>query len=457
MHEFHVSSKNDTIYLDCAANGNGNEKSLLTGRALQRLHDAKEDKVHVVEIGPGGGAALTALSAAIRSECLDIPEEVSISFVELDGVESDSLKRARQDFSDIGTSEMVQGNAMHLDSLLPKGANVVAASAVLHEVYSYSGGYSAVDSTISAITRTLQPNGFFAYRDVFSVERSSQHERAKHVYDRESWVRFSQMFLPHYLGSAEHPYHREDDKVIFEQDSRIVASGAIDPRKYLSITAPIGLLRELQRHYITFRDYTWRHGALGITPVLEGREANDWLDMKKGHKRVHYETDLQDRLLETMSEDAGDGLKVVDGDMFDATTDVLLGRLLRGVAEGEEGPSSIWKRWLEREGSETYVYMTIGRLLGAAAITSLEASQGEKVLLPVTPDDVLTSPRAYYNRYLQGHLSNPLYDGKQLVLFKAVNPEEDTEQIVQSLEVLSEHCTRETIARIYEPIRKVIY
>lgn len=456
MSEFSVSHKTNHNYIDRAANGNGSEKSLLTMEAISRLNDAARSEIHIAEIGPGGGAAVAALAKELSRGRLTAKPSMSLSLIELDGVSSQSLNDARDEFSAHGETTMIAGDARKLDSLIPEKADVVAASAVLHEVYSYAGGYTAIDETVSAITNTLRPGGYFAYRDVFSVEHAAQHDRAKHVYDQESWVRFSKLFLPYYLKNAEHPYHRQDDRVIFEQDSQKVAVEDIDPKRYLGISAPIGLLRELQRHYITMRDYVWRNGSLGITPILEGKKANDWLDLKNGHKRVHYVSELDDKLLDVLSEDDSDGHRVVDGDAFDASTDVLLAQFLREVSVDNPSSLQVWNEWLQREGSETYVYMTIGKLLGSVALTSLEASNGQQILIPTKPQDVLVTPRAYYNRFLRGQLSNPLYDGKQLILFQSVNVEKDADKVAQSLDIISDHCAKNTIAEIYSPIRKVM-
>jgi hypothetical protein len=458
MNSFDTAEKNSNVYLDLAANGNGNEKAMFVLEALSRLKASGTNDVDVIEIGPGGGAALQSVTNAYSCDTQSqLPEGINISFLELDGIESESLRGAREKFAGIGTTDHVKGDARDMATLFPARADVVAASAVLHEVYSYGSGYEGVDQTLQAVAETVKPNGYFAYRDVFSVENESQHERKRHIYDKEGWVLFAKQFLPYYLANATHPYHHEDDKVVFEQDSTRVLAEGIDPKKYLSISAPVGVLRELQRHYITLRDFCWREGALGISPVLEGPLANDWLDIKKGSKRVYYKSDdsvLDDNLLEVLSEDAADGYKVVDGDTFDSTTDAELGRFLHRVLNEDEAAVDVWNKWLSREGSETYVYMTIGRLLGSMAMRSLEVTDGKRLLVPERPSDVMVIQRRYYNRYLQQQLSNPLPDAKQLILFRSIDVREDAQGVASAMDVLTEHSTRETISRIYGPIRK---
>lgn len=155
-----------------------------------------------------------------------------------------------------------------------------------------------------------------------------------------------------------------------------------------------------------------------------------------------------------MSEEASDGLLKVDGDYFDATSDAELTEFLEAVLEQEPEAMKIWGEWLEREGSETYVYMTVGRLLGATALRSLEASNGKRVLLPTSPAEVVEAPREYYNRFLRKQLSSPLVDAKQHVLFRAYDPRKEQDQIASSLGALTEHCSKDTISKIYGPIRK---
>jgi hypothetical protein len=458
MSDFFLNGKSDSAYLDVAINGSGHEKAAFTLEAMDRLTARGKNDLHIIEIGPGGGSSLDAISESFEAGDQD-GVALRLSLLELDGVESAGLAQSRERLGMHAQTQLVKGNAKQLSDLFPEGADIVAASAVMHEVYSYGGGYEALDRTFGHITNTLQPGGYFAYRDVLSIDRLSQHERTRHIYDREGWVRFIKLFLSHYLENAAHPYRRQDDRIVFEQDSLRVDLDDIDMTHNLSIEAPIGLLREIQRHYITLRDHVWRNGALGITPVLEGALASDWIDIKRGHKRVHFESHPHDPLLDALSEEGDEGRRIVDGDIFDATTEVLLARFLERVCEGNPASLKVWDDWLQREGSETYVYMTVNRLIGTVATQSFAASEGTKILLPIKEEDVAIVPRAYYNRFLQGQLSNPIADGKQMVLFEAVDTSdhshENEAKVAEALNTLSRHCSREVLAEIYRPVRKV--
>ncbi len=460
MGEFLLSGKSNQTYLDTAINGNGSEKAALTLAGLDRLRKQHSDEVHIIEIGPGGGSAVNAIANSLDKNEHLRDGGLHVSFLELDGIESNKLHIARQKIGQYATTSFHQGNAEQTNEIFKDGADIIAASAVMHEVYSYGDGYHSIDNTIGAITNTLNPGGFFAYRDVFSVHRLSQHERTRHVYDRESWVRFSQLFLSHYLKEATHPYHRQEDRIIFEQDSKRIDVDKIDAVRNLSIDAPVGLLREVQRHYITLRDHVWRDGTLGVKPILEGDGSNDWLDVRRGHKRVHFTQANHDPLLAALSETGPDESRIIDGDIFDATTDELLIKFLKDAAEDETSESYVaWQDWLKREGAETYTYMTLNKFIGSVAMQSFIASDAKKILLPIQQSDVQVIPRVYYNRFLERTLSNPLPDGKQLVLFEAVDTDDKSsknkEKIFQALETLDEHCSRETLAEMYTPIRKV--
>lgn len=460
MTEFTHSRKNAPLYIDIAANANGVEKSAFLIEALRRSQQYNNESLHAIEIGPGGGSAIASLADTLESQDLLNGKSLHVSLLELDKIESQQLLQTRQRLGEHATHSFHQGNAESLDSIFKSGANIVNASAVMHEVYSYGNGYHSIDNTLGAITNTLHPGGYFAYRDVFAVDRMSQHERVRHIYDHEAWVTFSRMFLDYYLENANHPYHRQEDRIIFSQDSKRIDLQQIDTSKMLSIDAPIGLLRELQRHYITMRDHLWRAGILGLIPDLEGDSANDWLDIKRGHKRVHYRKIAEhDVLLDALSENSTDETRIVDGDVFDQATDAMIIDFLNKVTNEDDNSKRVWQEWIEREGAETYTYMTLNKFLGSVAMQSFIASDSKKILLPVQRDDVKITPRRYYNRFLEHTLSNPLIDAKQLVLFKAVDMTDKSannrQDALSALSVLDEHCQRETLAEIYMPIKKL--
>jgi hypothetical protein len=379
-----------------------------------------------------------------------------MTLIEVPGVESRSLQKAMERFREVGSCRLVQGLARDLAVLLPAPVDVISASALLHEVYSYGGGYPGLCSMVRTLTSVLKPGGFFAYRDVYPVNGTSLHDRTSQSYDNPSWLRFIRMWAPHYLAHGRHPYHHAGDEILARQDSRIVPVAELAPGTCAYLTAPAGLFREIQRHYITFRDHAWRSGALGFTPVLEGEDAEHWTDRRAGHKRVHYTlagggllTAARRGMLTAISERHADHL-TVDGDIFDDVTDVSLIAFLDAVAAGDAEAAPVWESWLAREGRETYAYLTAGELLTLFAVSSAETDNGT-VLLPALADDVFRSPRHYYDRFLTRRLPSPLPDGKLMVLFQHI-PISDSAILSRALDTLEGVCGKQSLARIYAAV-----
>lgn len=364
LRDFALEEKSGRGYLDIAANSHGGEKAMLMRRALSRVIGLRP---HVAEIGPGGGAAVSCLAASLAADRDTRP--VSMTLIEAPGVESRSLQRAMEEFRQSGSCRLVHGLAQDLPVLLPTPADVISASALLHEIYSYGGGYSGLYGIIRTLTSVLQLDGFFAYRDVYPVSGSSLHEAASQCYEGPSWLRFLRMWVPHYLARGRHPYHHADDEITARQDSRIVPVAELEPAVCAYVSAPAGLFREIQRHYITLRDHVWRSGALGFTPKLDGQDAEHWVDRRTGHKRVHYTltadgllSPAQRAMLTAMSEPYADHL-TIDGDILDDITDVSLMAFLDAAADGDSDATPVWESWLAREGRETYAYLTAEELL----------------------------------------------------------------------------------------------
>lgn len=462
MSKFATAPKTESSYIDIAANGNGNEKSLLSLEAYRRLStDIGRSSIKLLEVGPGGGSALSAFAAGTAENGLIKPTHVSM--LELDGVQSESLLAARKTAERFGISTSLHnGSATDLlDIFSPQSIDILSTSAVIHEVYSYAGSYDAMDKSFQGIAGTLSPGGFYAYRDVYGVKNLSMHERARHIYDRSSWVMFCKLFLDYYTKKADHSYKHYEDRIKLSQGGKTISIDSIEGNTPLSIEAPIGLLRETQRHYITLRDYLWRKGNLGIIPELDDpSKTNDWIDRDRGHKRIHYKMLDDDPILKTMSTLISDDEYIVDGDIFDNTSDVRMGEVLSDIIKNSETSEhwKSWSEWLKREGSETYFYMPIGELLGSVALNSFEVSNGTQILLPTSKHDIRKVDRAYYNRYLESKLSNPLPDGKQLVLFELLSlKDKDSnlqEKISGALGALSMYCSHDVLSNIYTPIRK---
>ncbi|RDI65744.1 hypothetical protein DFR76_10559 [Nocardia pseudobrasiliensis] len=445
--QFAQEQKSGTVYLDVATNDHGDEKGMLVHRALSRIEN---DVPHIVEIGPGGGAAVEYLTDRL----VEGSRTARLTLIEAPGVVSQSLLTAMDRFNTIGSSALVHGWAQDIASLLDEPVDMVSASALLHEIYSYGDAYTGLHSMMRILPTVIQPYGYFVYRDVYAVDAPSLHERVVQSYSRQAWLQFLRMFLPHYLATGAHPYHHHADEVVVRQNSRIVPLAEVDTRVCAVIEAPIGVFREVQRHYITFRDHVWRSGVLGFHPSVDGPLSQDWIDFRFGHKRVHYSlsdsgwmSSAQRANLLAVSERFTDHY-VIDGDLFDAMSDVSLMAFLASAERDDRDCAPVWESWLTREGRETYAYLTIDELLSAFAVNSIEAGIGQdSVLMPVSAEDVFTRERRYYNRFLTKRLSNPLTDAKQLVLFQNI-PVADAEAVQRGLGTLHRLCSKPNLARV---------
>jgi hypothetical protein len=453
---FTTALKTAATYIDVAANSNGAEKAHLALQALKRMPRAD---VHLVEVGPGGGSAVAYLASQLCTEQPPV-EGVRLTLVEVPGVTSASLTASMDAFNRVGTCRLLTGFAQDIGTLLPEPVDVISASALLHEVYSYGGGYAGLHSMIRTLPTVLKPSGMFAYRDVYAVKAGSLHDRTQQTYTARAWLRFLRMFLPQYLDEGTHPYHGAADQVVLRQNSQIVTPEQLSERTSVVAEGPVGIFREVQRHYITLRDHIWRSGMLGFSPYLEGPLSGDWIDARQGHKRVHYRlTDSdwlpasQKTMLLALSEPYMDH-HTVDGDIFDECTDIALTAFLARAEEDADECADVWRSWVTREGRETYAYMTLDSLLAAVAVHSSEAAQEQRtVLMPVRPTDVMRRDRAYYNRYLRRALPNPLKDAKQMVLFSNI-PVTDSESLSEGLHCLQQWCSKSSLARVYAAVNQ---
>ncbi|AHH16257.1 hypothetical protein NONO_c14540 [Nocardia nova SH22a] len=449
VNSFAHQQKSDAVYLDIAANDHGDEKGALVHRALTRLQTANP---HVVEIGPGGGAAVQYLASKLTSG-----DRVRMTLIEAPGVMSHSLTQAMDAFTAVGTCNLMHGWAKDLSTLIAEPVDVISASALMHEVYSYGGAYAGLHTMMRVLPTVIRHYGFFVYRDVYAVDAPTLHERVVHCYSSQSWLQFLRMFVPHYLVEGAHPYHHHDDEVVARQNSRIVPVAELDTHVCAVIEAPVGLFREVQRHYITLRDHVWRSGILGFEPILDGELSVDWVDFRSGHKRVHYT--LTDSVMASrhptallaVSERYGDHY-VIDGDIFDAVTDAALMAFLAGAELADSRCEPTWHGWLAREGRETYAYLTADDLLTAFAMNSLEGRPDQDaVLMPVCAEDVCMRDRRYYNRFLAKRLANPLVDAKQLILFQNI-PAHDAHTVQRALATLQQLCSKRNVARLHTAI-----
>lgn len=150
--------------------------------------------------------------AQFRAEQLATdPHDVHLTLVEVPGAVSQSLTQAIEQFKRAGTCELLHGFAQDIGTVLPEPVDIVPAPALLHEVYSYGGGYTGLHTMMRTLPKVLTPGVFFTYRGVYAVNGPSLHTRVSQSYNSRSWLTFLRLFVPHYLAHGTHPYHHADD------------------------------------------------------------------------------------------------------------------------------------------------------------------------------------------------------------------------------------------------------
>ena len=93
--------KSAATYLDVAANDHGDEKGLLVHRALRRIESTEP---HMVEIGPGGGAAVDYLATQAVEKGADDCDRTWDSWLTREG---------RETYADLTVDELLSAFAVH--------------------------------------------------------------------------------------------------------------------------------------------------------------------------------------------------------------------------------------------------------------------------------------------------------------------------------------------------------
>lgn len=371
--------KDSTRYLELIG-GHPDEKiSYIIDSLKSNKLPIVDGQIRILEIGPGGGESLEKLKEeidrGIGGNQVD-KDKIAIDFIP--GLDMNDYENSQKMIKDtkrrLGeNAKMVIGLAQQLP-FKSESFSAINASAVFHEIYSYSDGYESVNDTIKDISRALAMNGILAYRDlaapVEDLEKISVDE-----YKESSWIHFLQKFLPYFLnksrGAKDERYSR--DKVVIKQAGELVHNIAdTDPNIELELEAPLGLIREIQRHFITFRsDFMKQYGLSEDTsPEVVNKKVGDFFD------------------------------KIVSGD---------------------DVSSLFYDKWLNKEGSESYIYYNLPDLIENFAKQSFEGLKGEYVMLPENASDIRTVIRDKYQEYLEASVANPLAEGKQLIRFKKMS------------------------------------
>ncbi len=403
-------------------NNNPLEKVGLLIEALQNnrlplIETADGQKARVLEIGPGGGGGLEILKQEIKQLPPNSPE-VEVLTVDLISPEKISehkgLVRSKHP-----EARPVVGRAQDLP-FRDNSLSGINASAILHEINSYSiygPGASSINRTLREASRVLAPGGTFCYRDV-SAPLEDLKSFQSDSYGNETWLRFIKFFTAEFLNKGRKFYQNERDKVSLQQNGIAVDWETINPSVKLDINAPVGLLREIQHHYITFRKHLLQQDGFEVTV-----EKEQWLDENNSRKEMAVRVGPNSEILQALFKESefkvlGENeYFIADSLDFDRAIDEGLLRAFREAETGAQKAQELLASWKDLEGGEYYCYYNLNDLLMNTVQQSMEQSGGQYALLPKSADEIAFLDRNYYQRYLNETLSHPLPEQKQVVRF----------------------------------------
>lgn len=336
------------------------------------------------------------------------------------------------------------------------GINV---SSVVHEIFSYEQGYSGIRQFFKEAFRTLKIGGMLVYRDPEGLpdRQSIVSLRLKNVLARS----FSHIFIYKFLdtrgsclgqaGRKVQMYKPEDILfTIYKRNESSptnltykqyleVPSYDIDFSRNYEIRLPLGLYRELARHYLTYlhqcnplafikftpdiySDYYkiayFAHSTVDILNNFLNKYNWKVVDEKVSNEQkniiektiyanakvlefgipLQFKSKIKENQLHNLLKKYGfspgthminlhNGTFLLDYRVFGMLYDEIsrLFDLFNGVADLND---EVHARWLKREGEEFYIYYSDDELISTVAkttITTIEDENGEKELLVLCP------------------------------------------------------------------------
>lgn len=335
--------KESAFYLDLIS-GNTAEKIKLACDQIDT-----QGHIDFLSVGPGGCQSELLFVKACREKNV----ELAVTVVDLsDRIVEEARSHGFRAFKTCASRMPLPDHSI----------DIIQFSAVGHEISSYGVknslrpstpiyGVKALEIVFAELFRILRPEGVICYRDV--LHPSSAEVLALRTYVGSGIISFIEWLLPSIIKSPCY--------IDLYPDSNVVKSKLSDST--LKLNAPIGLHRELQRHYLCF------------------------VSMLKGKKLI-------------------DQIKVLREDL-----DTIIPDLLHS-----EIPPFVHS-WKEREGQEIYGYQTVHDLGRRVYDYTREL---------VSPAYQLRVETAYwrldnnYNRLLGNCVDSPELEGKQFCMFRKV-------------------------------------
>jgi len=386
--------------------------------------------INILEIGPGGGEPVRYLEQYISENKDNIANNNPRVFA-LDCFVK-PLVRIRD------TVNPIQAKIESLP-LRNESFSAVNVSAVLHEVSSYgirTDGLANVNLALREICRVIHPNGVMCYRDVYAPECNLK-KFIEQDYTSSSWVFFIKHFVPVLLSNKRKIYKGVEEEIKLRQNNDEVGWRRINEEQPLSIYFPIGLHKEIQRHYLVFRDYLLRNNRIGVKIIHEEEES----DRRSLVVFISSQHPIGSKILETLaSNDSYDYTEIGDNVYhflnrtdFERLIDEAICILFKKIEKGNKNLKPILDGFLESEGKEYYIYYDVSDMILNTGKISLEQSNGRYIMLPKNlEEDLVFFPRDYYQKYLNNVLKEPLKEGKQLIRFWKI-PREKARDIIKTL------------------------
>lgn len=427
------SIKERAGYLLQIANNSGEKIGEVTDAIINdQLPKATDGRIKILELGTGGGESIATLRKLIgnRSDVDVFASDVSVGILQ-------KIKNEQ------GISS-IAADALKLP-LKENSLSAINASAVFHEVSSYglfgnkleSGniyGREALTCVFVEIQRALMLGGMLAYRDVFCPNEMFEEKTV--VYKSRAWTYFVEWFYPNFL---------EADVRVFSQDNQLKMEKTNDT---MNLTATKHMHRELQRHYLMFRDYlrTQLANTIGLKVIKE-----DWVDKERGIKTHEF---MASGMLYQFASPNGNRRYEkyeMQSDEYDRLFDELIEKILKQELANNSLLVAEMSDWKKREGKEVYTYADIAEILELTCESGAVVRSGH-VLFPKTTSDVKILPRNYYNRYLREIIDSPEFDGKQIVCFYKISLQE----ALQSLDNLEKEKVIKNASQIRKKIKLLV-
>lgn len=454
-----LDPKADRDYL-AQIDGSADEKAGVLS-CLQRSR--KENTI--LEIGPGGGAALRIIMeriAKLDEEARPLVSILDISARVLSQIE-DLLRVA-------GIQSGFETRQGDISKELPYedgSMQAVNLSSVLHECFSYGGGEAGMKTFIKELNRILAISGIVAYRDLNGVD---PEKPAAFKLKTELSRKFLVIFFAKYFDDKHTKYKKPNYHYLDNLSVREEEDGSI-------VNCDAGLAHEFKRHLVLFAKTLLPEAMYSIQPVEEGLSKISFTNTIGKEK---FTACLKER--EIQYSESPDGIEVSDQAIAEFQSDIdkeidvlfsdckiiledesateLLSQFLENnnIKYSREGTTlninlkglvivySKFKQllfdqnvkakfgnkkheklldWFEREGEESYFYGdqlgVITKFLEYSLTEDTNSSMlGHTCLVPMGMDEILITQRQNYTAYILGQIEDiegSYEDGKNTITF----------------------------------------